>query len=340
MTTRLLTIISGAPLPNYIAINEIRPEVVHCIYTPKQGGMKKRMQDLQDVVQRNIPNVRFEEHPIDNAYDSKAVWDVTVDLLKLHNKVDDDWMLNRSAGTEQMRGPLVAAFDAFYDDTLRGFFVETDKNRISQMDENWSPTYHPFIHDIGVKDYFALHGQTITLGGAPDNNFEQRLLSELQKLDFFEVMPDCKWIANQETLAQYDTLGIYKYKLYTFEVKQIENVTTTALLDEFKDSDFVYDTKTRNIVYKDKNKVLVHDIEKLAYTRSIFGGPTGKAYWLMNGSFRPSLSIQERMKRLQIQSLIGGYTVAKELVKDPEKYSLPPLKPKARPNPIPNPTAP
>ena len=126
MTTRLLTIISGQPLPNYIAINEIRPDVVHCIYTPQHGGMKKRFEDLKEVVQRNIPDVRFEAHPIDNAYDSKGVWDLTVNLLTQHNNEDDDWMLNRSAGTEQMRGPLVAAFDNFYDDTLRGFFVETD----------------------------------------------------------------------------------------------------------------------------------------------------------------------------------------------------------------------
>ena len=326
MTTRLLTIISGQPLPNYIAINEIRPDVVHCIYTPQHGGMKKRFEDLKEVVQRNIPDVRFEAHPIDNAYDSKGVWDLTVNLLTQHNNEDDDWMLNRSAGTEQMRGPLVAAFDNFYDDTLRGFFVETDHHRISQMDENWTPTYHPFLHDIGIQDYFALHGQTVTIGGTPDNNFEQRLLSELQKLDFSEVMPDCKWMAKSEILAQYDTLATYKYQLFTFEVKQIENATTTDLLDKFKDSEFVYDAKTRNFVHKDKNKVLVHDIEKLAYTRAIFGGPRGKAYWLMNGSFQPSASIQERMKRLNINSLIGGYTVAKELIKDPNKYGLPPLK--------------
>ena len=328
MTTRMLTIISGAPLPNYIAINELVPDVVHCLYTPNHGGMKEKLKNLQTVVKRNLPDIRFEEHAIDNQYDSRGVYKTTVELLQKYQGQDEDWILNRSAGTEQMRSPLVAAFDAEYHDAMRGFFVETDANRISQIDENWDATHHPFTQDIRIEDYFALHGQKVKVDGTAQSSFEQRLLSEMQRLDFFDVRANCRWLGNNEPLAEYDALGIYKYKLFTFEVKQMEKTKTEDLVDEFRNSDFVYDKRTKEIKHKDKNKILVHDIEKLAYTRSIFGGPTGKAYWLMNGNFEPSDAIKERMRRLNIEYRIGGYTVAKQLADAPDKYGLPPIKEK------------
>ena len=217
MTTRLLTIISGQPLPNYIAINEIQPNVVHCIYTPKYGGMAEKLEALRAVVGRNLPGIEFELHPVDDPLDAAAIWSIAYQLLMQHDT--DQWLLNRTAGTEQMRMPLAAAFDKAFTEP-KAFFVETERNQITFIKrEGWVRDEYEFDKGgISVQDYFALHGQYVH-GGKLQEASEIHLYKELERLAFDDLMPSCTWIRAGNALAEYDIAATYNYKLYVFERK-------------------------------------------------------------------------------------------------------------------------
>lgn len=305
MTTRLLTIISGAPLPNYIAINEIQPDVVHCIYTPNQGGMADKLKALQSVVSCNHPSIQFVLHPVDDQYDPAAIWNIGFNLLMQHDT--DEWLLNRTAGTEQMRMPLAAAFDKAFPDP-KAFFVETEKNQITFIRKGWVREEYEFDKGgISVQDYFALHGQYVS-AGQPTNPTEQHLYTDLQRLEFDDIAPSCTWMRAGNALAEYDIAATYNYRLYVFERKKLASANAY----------------TRTLEEQDAS--VLHDIEKLAYTRAIFGGPLGKVYWLLSGGYVPKGSIKERMKVLGIQYVEG--TEITNLATNFAQNGLPPLKPK------------
>lgn len=304
MTTRLLTIISGAPLPNYIAINEIQPDVVHCIYTPKQGGMSDKLQALQNVVKANHPDIQFVLHPVDDQYDPAAIWDIGFNLLMQHDT--DEWLLNRTTGTEQMRMPLAAAFEKAFPDP-KAFFVETEKNQITFIKKGWVRDEYAFEGGISVQDYFALHSQYVS-AGQPTNATEQHLYNDLQRLEFDDIAPSCSWIRAGNALAEYDIAATHNYRLYVFERKKLQQANAYTQTQEEQD------------------KAVLHDIEKLAYTRAIFGGPLGKVYWLLSGGYVPKGSIKERMKVLGINYVEG--TAINNLANNHAQNGLPPLKSK------------
>jgi hypothetical protein len=310
VTTRLLTIISGQPLPNYIAINEIRPDVVHYIYTPKHGGMADKLKALQSVVGRKLPDVRFELHPVDDPFDAVAIWSIGFNLLQKHDT--DRWLLNRTAGTEQMRMPLAAAFEKAFSEP-EAFFVETERNQITFIKKGWIRDEYEFDKGgISVQDYFALHGQVVS-AGQPTNPTEQHLYTDLQRLAFDDIAPSCTWLREGNKLAEYDIAATFNYRLYVFERKKL--AATNAY--------------TRTL--EEQDAAVLHDIEKLAYTRAIFGGPFGKVYWLLSGGYVPKGSIKERMKVLGIQYVEG--TDITHLANHYEKNSLPAFKiktPKAK----------
>lgn len=307
MTTRLLTIISGQPLPNYIAINEIRPDVVHCIYTPKHSGMADKLKALQSVVNCNLPDIQFELHPVDDPLDAAAIWDIGYKLLTQHDT--DRWLLNRTAGTEQMRMPLAAAFEKAFTEP-EAFFVETERNQITFIKKGWVRDEYEFDKGgISVQDYFALHGQYVSEGTLKEQT-EIHLHNELKRLAFDDVMPSCTWLRAGSNLAEYDIAATHNYKLYVFERKKLmlANSYTRLTLEE-------------------QDKAVLHDIEKLAYTRAIFGGPLGKVYWLLSGGYVPKDSIKERMKVLGIRYVEGPAIT--NLASEFAQNGLPPLKPKA-----------
>lgn len=305
-TIRLLTIISGQPLPNYIAINEIRPDVVHCIYTPNHGGMAEKLKALQSVVSRNLPDIRFELHPVDDPLDAAAIWSLGFQLLTQHDA--DRWLLNRTAGTEQMRMPLAAAFDKAFSEP-EAFFVETERHQITFIKNNWVRDEYGFDKGgISVQDYFALHGQYVSEGTLQEAT-EIHLHNDLKRLAFDNLMPSCTWLRAGNMLAEFDIAATHNYKLYVFERKRLNlgNAYTRLSLEE-------------------QDKAVLHDIEKLAYTRAIFGGPFGKVYWLLSGGYLPKDSIKERMKVLGINFLEGNAIT--NLANNFEQFGLPPLKPK------------
>ena len=303
MTTRMLTIVSGAPLPNYIAINELDLHVVHCICTP---AMTKRLESLQKVVHRNHPNIQFQVHHLDDPFDSKSVWAIAYELLTTYS--NDDWLLNRTTGTEQMRAPLATAFEKAFSGSC-GFFVETEKGQIALINSAWVRQELKFQFGISVQDYFELHGQYVHEGTLNERS-EIHLHNDLKRLDFHDICPSCTWLgASNNTLAEWDIAATYNYQLYVFERKKLQhgNAHTLRTLEE-------------------QDAAVLHDIEKLAYTRAIFGGPFGKVYWLLSGNFVPKETIVERIKVLGINYLRGDAVV--QVANNWQINGLPPLKPK------------
>lgn len=305
---RLLTIISGQPLPNYIAIAETQPDIVHCIVT-KSGGMKQKLQALQKVISANFPNIHFHIHEVKGPHDPLEVWNIAYELLVTH--CHDEWLLNRSAGTEQMRLPLSAAFQKAGRDQEGAFFVETEKGMLTTIGEGWQRHEEEFHQGINVSDYFALHGQDI-FSGDPVNDNEKQLMRQLQKLAFDDVVSSCSWRRNGNLLAEYDAAATEGYRLYLFETKALSEGST-------------YIDGGRTVISeKQKDANVLHDIEKLAYSRAIFGGPFGHVFWLLSGSYQPKTSIIERMKALSITYLPNNQMAS--LVKQRAKYHLPDLK--------------
>lgn len=299
MTKRLLTIISGQPLPNYIAINELKPDVVHCIYT---SNMKPRFDALKSVVQEKYPTIQFEEHAVIDPYDSLAVGKVGIELLDKFS--NDEWHLNRSAGTEQMRAPLTAAFFEKFPGKFVTFFVESEKNQIAWISAAWARTEEAFKNSISVIDYFRLHGQTVKAGD-PVNGTEKHLYNDLQRLSFDNLVASCKWTNHGIASAEYDIAATWKYRLYVFERKKLHVPGRYAAQ-----------------TLEEQDMSVQHDIEKLAYTRAIFGGPYGQVYWLLSGTYVPKESIINRMKPLSIHYLRGDNIT--NIVRDQQQLGLPP----------------
>ncbi len=271
MARRMLTVITGQPLVNFIAINEpsTQPDVVHCLVTP---AMTERARALKEVASRLHPAVEFEEHEIASELDSAQAHEIGKNLLDKY-KIDE-WVLNRTTGTEQLRAPLADLFDM--DDRRRSFFVETGKGRLAFPARNWSYAYHLFESGIQVKDYFALHGQTVT-AGREQHWTEGNMVEALKKLAFFDVLPYCTWIGadNPEPLAEYDCAATADYRLFLFERKDYKDP---------KDDPHLRDGQ-REAARKNKKSNIRHDIEKLTYSRLWFGGPFGKVFWVFSGSF-------------------------------------------------------
>lgn len=314
MTRRLLTIISGAPLPNYIAINETtsRPDVAHCIFTPAQGGMDARLASLQQVATRNIPGTRFELHPVADPYDSAAVWQIAYDLLTRH--AGDEWFLNRTAGTEQMRAPLADAFRLSGKES-QSFCVETERNQITFSAAGWRRTSQPFAGSISVEDYFALHGQTVTQK-QPDqrNGAEADLVRQLEMLRFDCVAPNCVWSngINRMPMAEYDVAAIAGYRLHVFERKRMRDFSSV--------SNSELDAKARAVRQAQGNNAL-HDVEKLAYTRAIFGGPFGRVYWVLSGGYQIPETLRNRIPVLNVTLIDGERT--QHIASRPQDFGLP-----------------
>jgi hypothetical protein len=304
MTHRLLPVITGQPLVNYIAIAELQPDVVHCIYTPGHGEMEKRLQALKAAVARNLPDVQFELHSVEDPYDSAAVWQIAYELLV--GTDDSHWYLNRTAGTEQMRAPLAAAFEKA-GLSNQTFFVETEKGQITFARDAWRRESQAFEQGITVKDYFLLHGQEVEPGN-PVNATETQLFNDINRLQFDDVVASCKWIQNGRQLAEYDVAAVVNYRLHVFERKKLQMANRY--------------TQTRD----EQDIAVRHDIEKLAYTRAIFGGPFGKVYWLLSGGYEPRESMVDRMHALSIHFIQGNELT--QLARSPETFGLPPRREK------------
>jgi len=291
---RLLTIITGQPLVNYIALAEpsTRPNVVHCIFTPNTGAMKERYAALKQVIGTNFSDIEFIDHPVSGSHKSREVWEIGSNLLKQFS--DDDWLLNRTVGTEQMRAPLAELFRVS-GANRRSFFVETERSNFAFSEDNWEYRMIPFQSGITVEDYFALHLVKLKSGVAT-NSTEQSLIRAMRSLSFFDIQASCKWMSDEGNIhAEYDCAGTTDYRLYLWERKRLQKSDhKVGLTSEQKG----WDTER-------KKYDIQHDIEKLAYSRAVFGGPFGRVYWVFTGQFPVSDALLKKASELGIRVVKG-----------------------------------
>ena len=105
---RMLCFISDMILPNFIPLNEAatKPDVLHAIFTPSEKRMQKRLDDLKAVVKAKFPNLKIEEVPISDAYDSAEIYRKCKGIVESNSNAD--WSLNATGGTKLMSSPAEA----------------------------------------------------------------------------------------------------------------------------------------------------------------------------------------------------------------------------------------
>lgn len=291
MTRRMLTIITGQPLPNYIAVNEpgTRPQVLHCIHTPGKGGMDARLAALQKVIERTHPGIEILPHPIASAYDPKAVHDLGVQILNQYST--DEWTLNATAGTKLMSSPLERLF---HERKRRVIYVDTEQGRLVEVSADWGLTPQRFEGGVDVQTYFELFGQRLSSGQA-GHWTEQVLMRQLRTLAFDDLAGSVRWVyaregAGDAVLAEYDAVATARYRLYVFERKHLSDPDRNPNIPQ----------GARRQVRDRFSESVRHDLEKLAYTRAIFGGPFGKVFWLFSGTFRVADEYVRRFEQLGV----------------------------------------
>ncbi len=321
MKTRLLTIVSGAPLPNFIAINELNPDYVHCIFTKNSVEMVTKKDKLIEVFKRIFPSVKFISIPVDNVSNSLDIANLVAKLLDQYP--EDHWLLNRTVGTEQMRAPLTAAFGersnakraAGLDNNFKEFFVDTVNNQLAFSLPKWAIDPKPFTKNIDVKTYFQLLGEIFNTNGTSTNTTEQALYNSLTKLSFNDVIASCKWVDNKTQIAEFDVVAIYQYQLYIFERKKLQHITVNKSINEGQ-------AKKEN---KRQSNDVKHDIEKLAYMRAIFAGHFGKVYWVFSGNYQVAQEHLSRINKLGLQFISG--MPDSQIPAHWQAFKLPPPKP-------------
>jgi hypothetical protein len=68
-----------------------------------------------------------------------------------------------------------------------------------------------------------------------------------------------------------------------------------------------------------------HDLEKLAYTRAMFGGPFGRVYWAFSGDLALSADLADRCARLGVTLVLGK--ALERLAESAASLGLPPRAP-------------
>jgi hypothetical protein len=312
----MLTIITGQPLPNYIPVNEpsTRPEVLHCIHTPGKGGMDARLAALKEVIARTHPGIEIRGHPIESAYDPKAVHELGEQILTDYPA--DEWTLNATAGTKLMSSPLERLF---HERRRRVIYVDTEQGRLVEVSADWGLRPQPFQRGVDVQTYFELFGQRLRLGEA-QHWTEDVLMRQLKKLAFDDLAGSVSWVSSREgagdaALAEFDAVATARYRLYVFERKHLTDPEGNPNIPQ----------GAKRQLRGKFSRAIQHDLEKLAYTRAIFGGPFGRVFWLFSGTFKVAEEYVRRFEQL------GVTVVPEEDVRNiacaAERLQLPPRRP-------------
>jgi hypothetical protein len=310
---RMICFISGQLLPNFIPVNEqkTRPDVLHAVYTPSNPAMVRNWQRLRSTIEEAYPNIRFEETPIENEYDSIKIKTECEGLLRDHPS--DDWSLNATGGTKLMSSP---AIDVFAKAHRPVYYVETPKNRMLSVQSDWNANSIPFESEISIETYFSLFGKYAE-GGSVRTGQEKTVYGSLSKLDW-TVWPsvslyDLDKDGNQIRMAEFDAIGVKHYQLYAVECKRLtltrDRVTSGRVSEQQ--------------LQRAKDDILI-DLYKLAQVRQHFGGPFGKSYWVFSGKTELSGVNRKRIEDFGI-NLIQGKDI-NLIAKSPEKFGLPPAR--------------
>ncbi len=305
---RMLCFISDMILPTFIPLNEeaTKPDVLHAIFTPSETRMRKRLDDLETVVKNKFPNLKVEEVPISDAYDSAQIYRKCKDVVEANPSAD--WSLNATGGTKLMSSP---ADEYFRDKNLAVYYVDTRKNCILQIAQDWSFNAIPFQNSIDVETYFALHGHKIKVD-LPRTPQETRVYEQLKQLDW-DVWASVNWLRPDDDkmqIAEYDIIGIKNYKMSVFECKRL-NINRKLV---------EIGRATQEELDRVENDIL-NDLYKLSQAQKSFGGFFSKIYWIFNGQAKINRTNYERIKEFNIK-LIKGDEV-NQLIQKADEFGFP-----------------
>lgn len=307
---RMICIISGQPLPNFIPLNEpaTRPDALHAFFTKGDKMMERRWQHLKTVIKQSFPNMQLQGVSLKNAYDPHEIQQECFRVMRQH--LQDDWVLNATGGTKLMSAPAIEVFRELRQEI---FYVESERNRTLRLLADWRTEELPFQSSVDLTTYFALYGQEISVGESATGQ-EGNVVRQLQKLDW-QVWPSVTLLDQGQAINEYDAIGIRHYQLSAFECKNIaapnkSQLTQQQFFDEIGK----------------KNDQIQMDLLKLFRLQQGFGGPFGKAYWVFSGSFRLGNAQEARIRDFRINTIRKGQI--NEISKTPEKFGLPLLKPK------------
>lgn len=306
----MLTFISDMVVPNFIPINEsaTRPDVLYAVFTPDKDRMRRKLDSLKDVFDKNRLGIELVEVPIDDELDSKAIYDLCNSLLDKHK--DDEWTLNATLGTKLM---AASAHDCFRSRNHSVIYVDSQRERILRINPDWSQEAIPFGGSMSLTTFFALHGQ-VAISGESQTNQEREVCRQLGKLDW-DVYPSVSLPRSDDhelSLVEYDVVCIRGYNVSVFECSRLsvnERNWTEKLLR-----------------YKEVDQKIFKDISKLTQIRNAFGGNFSSVYWIKSGNARIRESNLQRMKLFRIQLISGREIELLEEEKIRTKFRLPGLK--------------
>jgi hypothetical protein len=145
-------------------------------------------------------------------------------------------------------------------------------------------------------------------------------MRQLEKLSFDDLAGSVSWVSSREgagdaALAEFDAVATARYRLCVFERKHLTDPEGNPNIPE----------GARRQVRGKFSRAIQHDLEKLAYTRAIFGGPFGRVYWLFSGTFKVAEEYVRRFEQL-------GVTVVPEedvrnIARAAARLQLPPRRP-------------
>jgi hypothetical protein len=290
---RMVSLISDQILPNFIPVNEpsTRPDVLHGIFTPSDGNMKRRWENLKAVITEKYPQTETDDVPISDAYNAREIQQRCEDLLEQYP--DDEWLLNATGGTKLMSAP---ASEVFHRNGRDVYYVESFRNRMLKVEPNWEMTPISFTESLGVETYFRLYGREIAPGKSQSRQ-EKHVVKQLEQLDW-RVWPSVTLKHNEQSLVEYDAIGIRHYQCSAFECKKLSDWRGEAVKDE-----------------------ILIDLLKLYQVQQLFGGPFGRSYWVFSGDHKLTDLEEERIRLFRI-NLIKGADINR-IASESARFDLP-----------------
>ncbi|MCI0392599.1 MAG: DUF1887 family CARF protein [Acidobacteria bacterium] len=314
---RMLCVISGQMLPNFIPLNEpaTRPEALHAIFTPGDPAMAQRWENLRRVVQRLFPQIELHGEPVANAYDPREIQQKCFSLLREH--LNDNWTLNATGGTKLMSAPAMEVFRTarLYEEGLGErrieiIYVETPKNNTLRLNHDWKVMPLPFESSIDIQTYFELYNQHIGFENNP-NLQERDLVGVLRRFDWriWLGIQLLRGKQDEAAIYSYDVLCLKHYQLYAFECKTIHRISESLTASEWK------------VVQELKKDQVQIDLLKLLALKERFGGPFGKIFWVFEGDYPLTLTDEQRMRDFGIRFIRQEELL--ELREQPHAFGLP-----------------
>jgi hypothetical protein len=319
----MICFISDQVLQNFIPVweEETRPDILHGFFTPSETRLVEKWRHLSRIVRGEWPDLRLIDEPVTDAFDSESIAQRCRALLAEHP--DDEWVLNSTGGTKLMSSP---ALQVFASEKRRVIYVDTSHGRILELQGGWGAQELPFRGKIPLEHFFGLYG-VHAKSGRERTRQEQVVAAELRKLDW-DIYPSVELFRPGEDrpFAEYDVVGIDGYRCSVFECKELE-----APREMSKEERTRAEAAVKTTLGHDAFTLLSHkeriqngikmDLFKLYQVQQHFGGPFGKAYWVLSGGYEMSDSELRRLRDFRITPIFGRDFA--RIAKAPQAFGLP-----------------